>query len=790
MTKEIKLSFTVYIIIGILLLNTMECMSQTVDSQFVSTLEKLFTSSDLPIEYRPTMRYWWFGGAVTRKQLDREMSDIRDKGFGGVSVFWTGTGPVRKNPVPGVEIVSMSSQEGAQRIAMGVKVAKEKGFTVGFQPPAPFSGKLITEEFRAKDIVVEYELVHADFHDERIIQFTRKERPLFLALIPGKPANWLPPHKDRPDDIAWDPCQTRHALLPQDTRAIILEDMPDRDGKVYLKIPYPHKDCPGHKWLVAAYWTVPFTGTKASGFTRTRVSSAGTDIVDVGPIIDHYSKDALNYFMDSYIEKPAALAGKSVGTIWKSILINSLELHTPRWTPELFSEFEKRRGYDLRPYLHIYLKYAPHRYIGSMNTMEEIEKLPYPARQIVSDVEVTYGELLVENHYETFKEWTHDHGFITKIQGHGYLTPYDWIDAYSHADIPEGEKFGVPEAANTAHITGRPIAAVEIESARGSNIFREQKRLALKYMAQGGNKFEMKNYYSSPLDAKEPWQAGTSIQYFDDWSRFKTLTDFVTRSCISLRSGRHVADVCTFGNRWRWRGSWRTNPALVSLLSKNGYASDRFTKSTLQNYSQVKDGFLLSGSGKYSVMIFNPGKAIPLESLKLVENLIHQGLTVVAVSEPTEVLTFKDHEKQNHALQKLFDKLFPVTINNQACLIGKGKTYRIEKQELPVLLRNILQITPQAEWIGDESISWQHREGKDYNLFFLLNSGYETLEGKILLRAAGRAELWNADTGKIEPVTLETYGSLRTSVRLHLKPDRGYIIVVRSDKDTSKLNER
>jgi hypothetical protein len=80
---------------------------------------------------------------------------------------------------------------------------------------------------------------------------------------------------------------------------------------------------------------VPFTGTKASGFTKTRVSSAGTDIVDVGPIIDHYSENTLNYFMDSYIAKPASLAGEIVGTVWKSILLNSLELHTPRWTPEL-----------------------------------------------------------------------------------------------------------------------------------------------------------------------------------------------------------------------------------------------------------------------------------------------------------------------------------------------------------------------------------------------------------------------------------------------------------------------
>lgn len=56
-----------------------------------------------------------------------------------------------------------------------------------------------------------------------------------------------------------------------------------------------------------------------------------------------------------------------------------------------------------------------------------------------------------------------------------------------------------------------------------------------------------------PLEAKEPWQAGTSIHYLNDWTRIKTLTDFITRSSLLLSSGRHVADVCTFGNRWRGR---------------------------------------------------------------------------------------------------------------------------------------------------------------------------------------------------------------------------------------------
>ena len=108
-----------------LLLHTMVGMSQTIHNQSILSIQKQFTSSKLPVEYRPSLRYWWLGGAVTDNQVHREMSEISNKGFSGVSLYWTGTGPVRKNPVEGVDIVSMASEEGIKRIAMGVEIAEK-----------------------------------------------------------------------------------------------------------------------------------------------------------------------------------------------------------------------------------------------------------------------------------------------------------------------------------------------------------------------------------------------------------------------------------------------------------------------------------------------------------------------------------------------------------------------------------------------------------------------------------------------------------------------------------------
>lgn len=48
--------------------NSMVFKSQTIHDQSVSTLEKQFTSTELPVECRPWQRYWWLGGAVTNHQ--------------------------------------------------------------------------------------------------------------------------------------------------------------------------------------------------------------------------------------------------------------------------------------------------------------------------------------------------------------------------------------------------------------------------------------------------------------------------------------------------------------------------------------------------------------------------------------------------------------------------------------------------------------------------------------------------------------------------------------------------
>jgi hypothetical protein len=42
--------------------------------------------ADPPMEYRPRTRYWWFGGAVTREELARELKGMKEQGLAGVKI--------------------------------------------------------------------------------------------------------------------------------------------------------------------------------------------------------------------------------------------------------------------------------------------------------------------------------------------------------------------------------------------------------------------------------------------------------------------------------------------------------------------------------------------------------------------------------------------------------------------------------------------------------------------------------------------------------------------------------
>jgi hypothetical protein len=73
-----------FILVILTALTAAASSARAADANAIEALEKGFV--DPPDEARPTVRWWWFGPAVVKEQLEREMNFMKEGGFGGFEV--------------------------------------------------------------------------------------------------------------------------------------------------------------------------------------------------------------------------------------------------------------------------------------------------------------------------------------------------------------------------------------------------------------------------------------------------------------------------------------------------------------------------------------------------------------------------------------------------------------------------------------------------------------------------------------------------------------------------------
>ena len=181
-----------------------------------------------------------------------------------------------------------------------------------------------------------------------------------------------------------------------------------------------------------------------------------------GWVIDHFDRQAVKHYLDRFEQ-----AFASSGVPYPHTFFNdSYEVYHANWTPTLFDEFLKRRGYDLR------------------NHLPELLGFKDDGNQVLSDYRETLSDLLYENFTLQWVAWSHSHGVQVRNQAHG--SPANLLDLYAAVDIPEIEGFGLSEfgikglrtdpgmtrknysdlsmlkyAPSAAHVMGKPFTSSE-----------------------------------------------------------------------------------------------------------------------------------------------------------------------------------------------------------------------------------------------------------------------------------------------------------------------------------------
>ena len=358
-----------------------------------------------------------------------------------------------------------------------------------------------------------------------------------------------------------------------------------------------------------------------------------------GFVVDHFSKKAvLNYL------KHISDAFDKTNTPYPHTFFNdSYEVSRADYTPEIFPEFEKRRGYRLE---------------------DNIDKLVDGDVKVVSDYRETLGELIFENFTQTWTEWAHNHGAITRNQAHG--SPANLIDCYSAVDIPEIEGFGLTNfgikglrtdtrhtrkndsdfsmlkyAPSAAHINGKELTSSEtftwLTEHFRTSLSQMKPDLDLMFCAGVNNVYFHGACYSPKDDPWPGWKFYASVDMSPTnsiWRDAPELMKYIDRCQTYLQWGKPDNDfLVLLPVRDMWKKDTHGERLMqfsihkmgelapefaetVNNIDKAGYDCDYISEKFLLTTS-YKDGKLVTAAGQpYSGLIIPSDSTIMTEAVK------------------------------------------------------------------------------------------------------------------------------------------------------------------------------
>lgn len=378
-----------------------------------------------------------------------------------------------------------------------------------------------------------------------------------------------------------------------------------------------------------------------------------------GYVIDHFDKNAVAHYLQRFED-----AFSRTGTPYPHSFFNdSYEVYKANWTPNLFVEFEKRRGYKLEEHL-----------------PELLGDVEDKGNQVLVDYRETLSDLLLENFTEQWTAWAHKHGVKTRNQAHG--SPANLIDVYSAVDIPEIEGFGLSDfgikglrtdsgytrkndsdvsmlkyASSAAHINGKKLTSSEtftwLTEHFRTSLSQCKPDIDLMFTCGVNNMYFHGTCYSPKDDEWPGWKFYASIDMSPTnsiWRDAPYLMEYIQRCQSFLQMGQPDNDFLVYlpvRDMWAERsgkgdGSLlmqfdihsmaKKAPAFIKSIldiDKAGYDCDYISEKYLLT-TTYKNGMLETAAGtRYHALII-PGSGNMPENVKAhIDDLKKQGAHII-----------------------------------------------------------------------------------------------------------------------------------------------------------------
>ncbi len=695
----------------------------------LATVEKFFAKP--PDDCRIMMRWWWFGPAVTKPELQRELEQMKAEGIGGVEI--TTLYPLAlDDPKTGFHNQQFLSDEHLDAIRFAVTAARKLGLRVDITLGSgwPFGGPHIPVTKAAGELRVEAIPVPLGTDSIAVPDIEAGEQLIAAFVAPVR--------------------DSQPSLRDAKQVSTIV------NGRLQISPPSEVAN------------DVIFFISSRTGMTVKR-PAVGAE----GFVLDHYDRSAIETHLHAVGDRLLEAFGNQPPY---AVFSDSLEDDGSNWTSDLLEQFRLRRGYDLTPFLPAL--------IGDVGPL---------TASVRHDWGKTLTELANERFLVPLHDWAKQHHTLFRSQTYG--TPPVTLSSNLYTDLPEGEgkasllmwrEFSdLRWAASAGHLFGRPVISSETWTWLHSPAFRatplDLKAEADLHFLQGINQLVGHGWPYSPKEAEEPgWRmyAAAALNAHNPWSFvMPDLASYLQRVSFALRQGRPVNDVALLlPNDDVWSTfSLRSDSQAGSGTESSNFSMDESLNSSLVStvLPQVLDaGFNVDFIDAdaidvvgipYSVLILPGVDRLPFATYQKIEEYArHGGIVIAARSVPSTAPGVREAESEGRQIREISQRLFQA---NDAV----GHLISDETQlgaALATYLTPDIGFSPRTPRIG-----FIHRKLAAGDLYFIANTSNQSHHVQATFRhPAKHAEWWDPFTGGISLVENST------AVDLDLQPYESRLI--------------
>jgi hypothetical protein len=640
-----------------------------------------------PPDARPIMRWWWFGPAVTKPELKRELETMRGAGIGGVEIQ-----PVYPllldDAAKGIHNLQYLSPEFLDDLRFANQTARALNLRVDITLGSgwPYGGPKTTLDLAAGRLrVVDLPVTSSGIAPPALAE---GEHLIAAFAIKG----------------------TRDSFELGTARQIDLSS----------------KMAPGDGATTVLYFISSHTGQMV------KRAASGAE----GYVLDHFSRAAI----DEHLADVATPLLEAFGPNPPySVFSDSLEVYDSDWTFDFPNEFKKRRGYDLTPHLPALIA----------RETPEAEAIRHDWGQTLDElIGENYLEPLTHfaaAHHTKFRSQTYGDPAVTLSdesipdlsEGEGpqwrAFSYTRWASSSSHL---AGRDITSAETWTWLHSPAFRATPLDMKV--------EADRMFL----LGVNQFVGHGYPYSPAAAGEPGQAFYAAAVFDDhnpWFKvMPEITKYLQRVSWLLRQGKPANDVAILLPEDDGQAAFalghvsvteqmdkRITGALMSSILDAGYNIDYIDASTINKLGAIP----------HPILVLPPTARIPLATYKLIQTYAAHHGTVIAIGTLPHLAPGLMQQGESAAVEEVSAELFRAP-GHHGVLVGST-------DDLHAALHRALQPDVKATG-GAIGIGFIHRKLAGADIYFVVNSTNKHTQGSIEFRSDHSVlEAWDPDRGTV-----------------------------------------